>query len=77
VGGTIERTFEPPFPAAGERFYVTYDDSASIAEKIAWTKSLGLGGVMVFDLWRGWDAKAQPSRREPLLRSAVRALNAR
>jgi len=77
VGGTIEGTFEPPFPTAGERFFVTYDDSASIAEKIAWTKSLGLGGVMVFDLWRGWDAKAQPSRREPLLRSAVRALNAR
>jgi chitinase len=56
---------------SGGEFYITYDDSASIAEKVQWARALGLGGIMVYELWTGWLSDAHPSKRDPLLRSLV------
>jgi GH18 family chitinase len=49
---------------SGGEFYITYDDSASIAEKVQWARALGLGGIMVYELWTGWLSDAHPSKSE-------------
>jgi GH18 family chitinase len=60
---------------AGQQFYITYDDSASLTEKVRWAKQLGLGGVMIYELWTGWVSTEDQGRRDPLLRAVVRAIH--
>jgi chitinase len=51
--------------------YISYDDAQSIAEKGAYVKSKGLGGVMAWELNEAYIASAPAGQRSPLL-DAVR-----
>jgi chitinase len=58
----------------GDEFYITYDDSASLVEKIRWAKSLNLGGIMVYELWTGWLSDEPQGKQDQLFRSVVEEL---
>ncbi len=75
IGGIANSDMEWPLPKKGERFYITYDDTTSLRLKIDWAKQMNVGGFMIFDLWRGWDASAPPAKREPLLDAVRRSLS--
>ena len=60
---------------SGHQTYVTYDDTASVKEKVQWAKDNGFGGMMIYELWTGWVASAPSGQRDPLLRAMVRAIN--
>lgn len=47
--------------------YISYDDEQSIAEKGAYVKAMGLGGVMVWEINEGYLASAAAGQRNPLL----------
>lgn len=47
--------------------YISYDDQESIAEKGAYLKSKGLGGVIEWELNEGYLASAPSGQRNPLL----------
>jgi GH18 family chitinase len=59
---------------AGEQFYITYDDMGSLRLKVEWAKKLGLGGIMIYDLWSGWISTAPVGQKDPLLQSVLRAV---
>ena len=59
---------------AGKEFFVTYEDTASLSEKVRWAKALGLGGIMICDLWYGYVPSASEGQRDPLLRAVVQAV---
>lgn len=59
---------------SGHQTYVTFDDTASIAEKARWAKNNGFGGMMAYELSDGWVANAPQGQRDPLLRALVNAL---
>jgi chitinase len=63
-------SFTSPHPPDGCS-YVSYDDEQSIAEKGAYIKSKGLGGVMQWEINEGYVASAPAGQRSPLL-GAVR-----
>jgi chitinase len=47
--------------------YISYDDEQSIAEKGAYVKAMGLGGVIQWELNEGYLSSAVAGRRNPLL----------
>lgn len=59
-------------PGSVDDRFLTYDDEATIALKLAWAKSHGLGGVILFQLGGGYLPTAAPGQRDPLLQ-AVKA----
>jgi GH18 family chitinase len=59
---------------AGEEFYITYEDSMSIDAKVRWAQTLGLGGIMIYELWQGWNKNARGREKDPLLEATVVAL---
>lgn len=71
VGGTATAAISW-YVNPGEQFYITFDDSASIVEKVRWARQLGLGGIMIYELWQGWIPAELPGRKDPLLRALVR-----
>lgn len=74
IGGSATRSLGWPMPDIGEKFYITYDDPSSIADKAAYARELGLGGIMLYELWNGWLADQPPGQREPLLDAVRKAL---
>lgn len=55
--------------------FISYDDSASVAAKVAYAKTLGLGGVMMYDLRAGWlSSKSTVAERNPLVTSVWKAI---
>ena len=52
--------------------FVSYDDAESISKKIAWVRSEGLGGVILWELGGGYRPAQPPGKRDPLLQ-AVKA----
>ncbi len=52
--------------------FVSYENERSIAAKLAWVRSRGLGGVIVWELGGGWRAGQPLGQRDPLLQ-AVKA----
>jgi len=71
AGGSVTSSSSWQFQT-GKQYYMTYEDTASIREKIAWAKSIGLGGIMIYNLVDGWVASA--SVKDPLLRTVVNTL---
>jgi chitinase len=51
----------------GAQFFISYDDSASLVSKVEYAKAMRLGGVMIFELWRGVVASNPVGSRHPLL----------
>ncbi len=49
--------------------YISYDDEQSIAEKGAYAKAKGLGGVIQWELNEGYLASAAAGQRNPLLKA--------
>jgi chitinase len=49
--------------------YISYDDEQSIAEKGAYVKAKGLGGVIQWELNEGYLASAAAGQRNPLLKA--------
>ncbi len=58
---------------APQKQFIPYDDERVCAEKVAYAKAHGLGGVMLWDLGSGYRASQPPGRREPLLLAVKRA----
>jgi chitinase len=54
--------------------FVVYDDERSVAEKVHYARSNKLGGVMVFELWRGLVDQNPEGSRQPLLDAVKRAV---
>ncbi len=63
-----------PWQASGTDF-ITYEDTASIRIKVEYAKSLGLGGVMVYDLLGGYDSNAPEGKKDLLLQTIERFWN--
>jgi chitinase len=51
----------------GARTYISNDDDESVAEKGAYLKSKGLGGVIHWEINEGYLASAPAGQRSPLL----------
>ncbi len=49
--------------------YISYDDEQSIAEKAAYVKAQGLGGVIQWEINEGYLASAPAGQRSPLLKA--------
>jgi chitinase len=49
--------------------YISYDDEQSIAEKVAYVKAKGLGGVIQWELNEGYLSSAAAGQRNPLLKA--------
>jgi chitinase len=49
--------------------YISYDDAQSIAEKAAYAKAKGLGGVIEWELNEAYLAEAAAGQRNPLLKA--------
>jgi len=49
--------------------YISYDDEQSIAEKGAYVKAMGLGGVIQWELNEGYLGSAAAGQRNPLLKA--------
>jgi chitinase len=49
--------------------YISYDDEQSIAEKGAYVKAKGLGGVIQWELNEGYLSAAAAGQRNPLLKA--------
>lgn len=52
----------------GMKYFISFEDEKSLAYKVQYAKAMHLGGVMIFELWRG----LLPRRQEQPLLSAVR-----
>jgi chitinase len=61
-------------PYLSDQWFVVYDDERSIAEKVRYAKMQGLGGVMIFELWRGIVPSNPPGQRQPLLDAVKKAV---
>ena len=74
IGGTATTNIGW-YVSAGQAFYITYDDTISLREKVRWAKNLGLGGIMVYELWHGWDNSKPIGQKDGLLRAIVDEVN--
>lgn len=54
-----------------QKQFVTYDNEELCAKKVAYARSEGLGGVMLWELGNGYCPTRPPGQREPLL-SAIK-----
>ncbi len=46
--------------ATGKPLFISYEDSLSLTKKVQYAKGRGLGGIMIFELWRGLLNGKQP-----------------
>jgi chitinase len=74
IGGTAMRDIGW-MVKAGQQFYITYDDTTSLRLKVEWAKRVGLGGVMIYDLWSGWISTAPLGQKDPLLQAVLHAVH--
>jgi chitinase len=58
-----------PWQASGTDF-ITYEDTVSVRIKIEYAKSLGLGGIMIYDLLGGYVGNAPDGQKDLLLQTA-------
>lgn len=55
--------------------FVSYDDSVSVAAKVRYADSLGLGGIMIYELRNGWvESQSSVKLRNPLAYSVSNAI---
>jgi chitinase len=66
-------TSSVPWQASGSTF-ISYEDTTSCRLKVEYAKSLGLGGVMVYELGGGYIPKEPPGERDLLIKSIARAV---
>jgi chitinase len=59
--------------SGGSGKFVTYDDEASIAAKVDWVRSQGLGGVIIWDLAAGYRPNQAAGQQNPLLSAMKQA----
>ena len=59
-------------PGSNDDVFVTYEDEISVAKKVAYASSLGLGGVMIYELSADYLSGQEPSH--PLLEAIKNAL---
>ncbi len=59
---------------SGVKHMVSYDDSVSIAYKVNYAKSLGIGGLMIYELVGGWVQSNPAGKRDPLLQALKKAV---
>ncbi len=59
--------------AASDRF-ISYDDAISLAAKVHYANTNGLGGVMIWELSQGWRGEQPAGKRDPLLQAVKRAI---
>jgi GH18 family chitinase len=59
-------------PNPHDNAFVSHDNAASIHRKVAYIRKNGLGGVMLFELWGGWQPSAAPP--DPLLQAVKSAV---
>ncbi len=62
-----------PWQSAGSMM-ITYDDTSSCRLKVEYAKSLGLGGIMLYDLGSGYVPSESIGKRDQLLQSVTRAV---
>ncbi|MFH1262903.1 MAG: glycoside hydrolase family 18 protein [Pseudomonadota bacterium] len=60
--------------SAEQKFYITFDDARSMAEKTQWAKANGIGGIMIWSLVEGYLPTAPAGQRHPLLQAIKNAL---
>jgi chitinase len=60
-------------PSPQDRKFVSYDDERLCAEKIAYARKQGLGGVMIWELGSGYRADQPAGQRDSLLQAVKRA----
>lgn len=60
-------TDSAPTPTASKCRYITYEDPQSLADKSAFVKSEGYGGVIVWTINNGYLPSAPAGQRDPLL----------
>lgn len=69
AGRHWDASAQVPWQASGTTF-ITYEDSASVRIKVSYARSLGLGGVMVYDLLGGFLPEAPAADRHRLAGTA-------
>jgi chitinase len=65
-----------PWQASGSTF-ISYEDTTSCRLKVEYGRSLGLGGVMVYELGGGYLPSAPPGQRDILIKSIARAVRSK
>lgn len=73
AGSVPYLSIEPQRTFAGSGTFVTYDDEISVAAKVQYAKSHGLGGVMIWELSGDYFPKRNP--QHPLLQAVKNALH--
>ena len=74
AGRNWDASASVPWQASGSTF-ITYEDPKSIKIKVNYAKSLGLGGIMIYDILGGFMPEAQPTEKHMLLKSAIKEMN--
>jgi GH18 family chitinase len=74
IGGTATRDIGW-MVKSGQQFYITYDDTESVKLKVQWARKIGLGGVMIYELWSGWISNAPIGQRDRLLQAVLSAID--
>jgi chitinase len=57
----------PWLGVTGDNIFISYDDSLSLTEKVNYARSRNLGGIMIFELWRGIVPSNPVGQRQPLM----------
>lgn len=71
VGGTATAPISW-YASAGEKFFISYEDSASAYEKVKWLRAQGYGGLMVYQIGADWMESTQKSE---VFRGAMKAMD--
>ena len=71
LGGSVSSSPNWLF-TTGNTYYVTYEDTTSIADKVKWAQSKGYGGIMIYNLVDGWVSSG--TVKDPLLRAVVNTI---
>jgi chitinase len=64
----------PWLGSSGLGAFISYEDESSLSEKVRYAKALGLGGVMIFELWRGLVPTNPAGQRQPLMTAVKNAV---
>jgi chitinase len=67
-----DSTARVPWLGSITQDFVTFENDASVALKVNYASESGLGGVMVFELWRGVVPTNSPGQRQPLMAAVKR-----
>jgi chitinase len=71
-----DHSSQVPWFADGTTF-ISYEDTASCRLKVEYARSLGLGGVMVYELGAGYVPSARPGQRDQLLQSVASSVRSK